>query len=459
MADRKDHITNSKDYQRYLDDQMTPKERHDFEKHLLDDDFESEALEGFSQFTSGGKLDADINRIKNKLRSRTKDRDAFVYWRIAAAILLLGTFSFIIYFIIDFDSAHEVAQNKKASPKEETEFLKEPVKVIADSAKELEVPIIAYKQEVQKNERSTDSKQSQEQTKKRISDAPVELESIKVLDSDEALLEEDKMKDLAAPFELPDVAYDQEREVAESVSAEQVIEEIRPQAEILTSAPAAAKKMESSTARREKAARSAKTKTVTGKISSAEDDEGIPGVNVIVKGSSAGTVTDIEGDYSIDVPTDSDVTLVIASVGYMTEEVEIVNHDEIDVTIDPDVTALSEIVVVGSGASGNSDGSEYSYTPPTPVGGNGEFKNFVEKNIHYPNSGLAEQIKGTVKLKFAVENDGQISKMEVLRSLGADFDKEAIRLVNEGPKWEPARKNDSFVVREVKVKIRFRPPD
>ena len=49
--------------------------------------------------------------------------------------------------------------------------------------------------------------------------------------------------------------------------------------------------------------------------------------------------------------------------------------------------------------------------------------------------------------------------MEVVKSLGEDFDKEAMRLVNEGPDWEPAMENDSVVEKEVTVKIRFRPPE
>jgi TonB family protein len=94
-----------------------------------------------------------------------------------------------------------------------------------------------------------------------------------------------------------------------------------------------------------------------------------------------------------------------------------------------------------------------------PVGGNSTFREFVKNNLRYPASGLEDEIKGMVKLKFTVGSNGQISNMEVLKSLGEDFDREAIRLVNEGPKWEPAKENGRVVERDVKVKIRFRPPE
>jgi len=88
--------------------------------------------------------------------------------------------------------------------------------------------------------------------------------------------------------------------------------------------------------------------TVTGKVLSYEDNSGLPGVNVIVQGTTVGTVTDIEGDYSLEVPDENSV-LVFSSVGFVTEAISVGTKTIIDVTLNPDVTALSEIVVVGYG--------------------------------------------------------------------------------------------------------------
>jgi len=88
--------------------------------------------------------------------------------------------------------------------------------------------------------------------------------------------------------------------------------------------------------------------TVTGTVLSGEDNSGLPGVNIVVKGSSVGTVTDIEGRYTLDVPGESSV-LVFSSVGFVTEEVAVGTKTVIDLTLNPDITALSEIVVVGYG--------------------------------------------------------------------------------------------------------------
>lgn len=90
-------------------------------------------------------------------------------------------------------------------------------------------------------------------------------------------------------------------------------------------------------------------RNITGKITSDEDPEGLPGVNVLLKGSATGTVTDVEGKYSLDVTDDENAILVFSSVGYMSEEILIGNKSIIDLNLAPDITSLSEIVVIGYG--------------------------------------------------------------------------------------------------------------
>ena len=93
---------------------------------------------------------------------------------------------------------------------------------------------------------------------------------------------------------------------------------------------------------------SAQNNTITGKVTSSDSDEGLPGVNVIVKGTSMGTVTDIEGAYSLEVPGTESI-LVFSSVGYVQEEVVVGNNTIVDLVLTEDVTSLEEIVVVGYG--------------------------------------------------------------------------------------------------------------
>lgn len=92
----------------------------------------------------------------------------------------------------------------------------------------------------------------------------------------------------------------------------------------------------------------AQERTVTGKVTSAEDGSALPGVNVVVKGTTNGTVTDAAGNYKLSVPADGG-TLVFSFIGLTTSEVSVGSRQTIDVQMAADVTQLSEIVVIGYG--------------------------------------------------------------------------------------------------------------
>ncbi len=87
---------------------------------------------------------------------------------------------------------------------------------------------------------------------------------------------------------------------------------------------------------------------VNGTVTSSTDGEGLPGVNVLVKGTATGTITDIDGRYHISVPEEDD-TLVFSSIGYITQEVAVNGRTEINATMAEDVQSLEEVVVIGYG--------------------------------------------------------------------------------------------------------------
>lgn len=90
----------------------------------------------------------------------------------------------------------------------------------------------------------------------------------------------------------------------------------------------------------------AQQRTVSGKVV-LEDGNSIPGVNILVKGTNTGTVTDLDGNYSISVG-ENDV-LIFSFIGLITEEIVVGGRSKIDITMQEDVQSLDEIVVVGYG--------------------------------------------------------------------------------------------------------------
>ncbi|MGK0251627.1 MAG: TonB-dependent SusC/RagA subfamily outer membrane receptor, partial [Gammaproteobacteria bacterium] len=89
-------------------------------------------------------------------------------------------------------------------------------------------------------------------------------------------------------------------------------------------------------------------RTVSGKITSPEDGSGIPGVNVVLKGTTTGTTSDLDGNYRVSVPEEGG-TLVYSFVGLEPQDQEIGARSVIDVAMTSDVKQLTEVVVTALG--------------------------------------------------------------------------------------------------------------
>src|SRR5690554_7527499 len=94
--------------------------------------------------------------------------------------------------------------------------------------------------------------------------------------------------------------------------------------------------------------------TVQGKVTGAEDELPIPGVSVTVKGSSMGTATDLEGNYTIAVP-DANAVLIFSFLGMSTVEETVGGRTEINIAMSAAADQLDEVVVIGYGTAAKRD--------------------------------------------------------------------------------------------------------
>jgi len=94
--------------------------------------------------------------------------------------------------------------------------------------------------------------------------------------------------------------------------------------------------------------------TVTGEVTSATDGMPLPGVNVVVSGTVQGTITDIEGKYSIEVPG-PETELQFSYIGFVKQNIEVGDKTNINVVLEEETTSLDEIVVIGYGVQKKSD--------------------------------------------------------------------------------------------------------
>jgi TonB-dependent starch-binding outer membrane protein SusC len=112
--------------------------------------------------------------------------------------------------------------------------------------------------------------------------------------------------------------------------------------------------------------------TITGTVTDVESKIPLPGVNILIEGSTIGAVTDISGNYSINVP-DTNSILIFSFISYLEEKIVVGNQQKIDISMIPDIHNLEEIVVIGYGSQPKSDitGSVASVNPadvnPGPV--------------------------------------------------------------------------------------------
>jgi TonB-linked SusC/RagA family outer membrane protein len=105
----------------------------------------------------------------------------------------------------------------------------------------------------------------------------------------------------------------------------------------------------------------AQERSISGKVTSAEDGSPLPGVNVVVKGTTIGTVTDTQGGYRINVST-SDATLVFSFIGLTSQEVQVGDRTVVDLQMSQDVQQLSEVIVTAQGVQREQKALGYATT-------------------------------------------------------------------------------------------------
>lgn len=140
------------------------------------------------------------------------------------------------------------------------------------------------------------------------------------------------------------------------------------------------------------------SRTITGRVTDGGDGSPLPGVNVLLKGTVTGAVTDVDGRYQLTVPTTGG-KLVISFIGYITQEIEIGTRSIIDVQLIQDVQSLTEVVVTGYGIQGRvpgvtrkskkADGVRGYYAPAyqqSPDYNTEEYEGIEENIFHDPST-------------------------------------------------------------------------
>ncbi|HMG93924.1 MAG TPA: TonB family protein [Chryseolinea sp.] len=451
MADLNDDI------KKYLSGELTPAEMHALEKKALDDPFLEDALEGATQLESNA-YESDLRNLDTALTERVSRKSGKVIplwvWpaRIAAGLILVALSTFVIVKLTGNKTEHDLALKEEAPipPKDignevaasdsagiNADVATEP---IADAAH----PHRPAPSEAKRNSETDESKPTGgaagPTTATANADENLQAEKAKaneLAQATEVVAEEQPVQNAPA---------DAEKELAFKKESEGINNDDRDQKQgVAAVAP-------------ESRAKSAVaiSKVIRGRVESV-DGVALPGVNVMIKNTNIGTVTDGSGNYRLSV-AENDPNLVFTFIGFTSTEVDAGEKTQVNVQMDEDVSQLSEVVVVGYGAENKSDEAPETLEFANPSGGRRAFKQYLEKNIQYPEQALAENIEGKVTIQFTVETSGQISDFKVLKGIGHGCEEEVIRLVKQGPKWNPTKRNTESLRDKVKVRMRFTLP-
>lgn len=472
MSEDKNH---SEALKRYLKGQMSPSEAHAFEREALDDPFLSDAIEGYEQ--SGTEAFDDLQSLKVKLAPQTKKKFAWV--RIAASVALLLTATFVIYYLQDSVAPEKELAMEEAPTEENAELVPDTIKI--DSEEEIESDFGDDNQDqfaLQENElEEVEGSDSKELAVAEPTTSEIEI------DDEDIALDEDLASGLVAEttpiqsvnrkevdltmadpggepaIEQTDMTEMLQGQVAgvqvEFDSSEDFAATMRSKSVIAVDASYFQKKADSAVDQNPIKIRGTASipnrsgPTLRGQVTD-DTGEGLPGVNVLIKGTTTGTQTDINGYYSLEKT--EGMVLVFSYVGFESNEVEVGARTIIDITMGG-ATELQEVVTVGYGAS---QGSSTSFESAKPRGGNKALKDFIKNNLRYPDAARENEIEGTVVLQLTIDIDSSISNIDIKKSLGYGCDEEAIRLVEEGPTWSAARKDGNRVEDKVKIKVKFK---
>ncbi|AMQ57697.1 energy transducer TonB [Algoriphagus sanaruensis] len=140
------------------------------------------------------------------------------------------------------------------------------------------------------------------------------------------------------------------------------------------------------------------------------------------------------------------------------DEVEI--EEKIEVNFDVDVketTVIKEVVIAEAPVEEKADEIfDVVETQPTPPGGMSGWNEYLSKNLKYPTQARRMGIEGTVIVVFVINTDGSIQDVEVLRGIGGGCDEEAVKVVQNAPKWEPGKQRGRPVRTRMRLPIRFK---
>lgn len=503
------------DFFDYTEGKMSDKERNAFERKLQKDPFEADAAEGLAGVTRKEAMN-DLGNVASRIRRRKQKRRRITWYSAAAAVAAMAIVA-TIFFNTDqtgnkeFSRSPELRESPvRQSPVEERTEGEEPKAAkkayapVKDKSDQSEKPVSSPDQEseesslaYQANEYESSPDLAEEKSGSNVmvgegattandlkkeprKDEIPEISEILAIEEDALELEEFEIASEADEVREFDMVLMDEEEYADPVQPvlrEQKGEINLPENRIEPTEMAHKRSRlpepASGNVTTGEAAGVSIPETggpqVAGIIRSAEDLQPLPGVSVFLKGTDEGTVTDIAGYFSLPTSKEYGTTVIASFVGMETEEFSLDTTQNLEIAMVPDNMSLDEVVVIRSDEDTLHDqyGAELKditpgeltipvYQSATPVDGIAAYKDYIDSALVYPHANLPYE-KEVVVLKFYIGRYGRPHTFSIIRSPSESYSEEAIRVIKDGPDWEPASRDGEYVDDPVRLRVVFRP--
>lgn len=202
----------------------------------------------------------------------------------------------------------------------------------------------------------------------------------------------------------------------------------------------------------------------TVKISAVVVDDVAPivGAAVVIKNTTSGTITDMDGEFSLEVPADA--TLRFSMPGFQPKEIavkDVKDGMKIRLEIDPDGMKADGVQIQPGAGKADDDVVEgqiftvVEEQPSFPGGVSALFK-YLAAEVKYPVIAQENGIQGRVVTSFVVDKEGNIKQVKVERGVDPALDAEALRVVKAMPKWIPGKQKGKAVAVRYILPVQFR---
>jgi len=421
------------------------REEQQLNRQAESDDFLAEALDGYAAMPEGAHAER-VQQLKRRVweKARKKKRVPAYWLRVAAAVLLIGFASGVFWYLNQPASG---PLTEKRSPVEEEQkdaelaTVEEKKSEAADERAETSTsqqPTAADVPEAQPSEAATSQGNTKELAPKPsnpvapLPQAPAAPQVEEVQEDNEVAIVEENVP--AFNDAMGQLADEEPSEALPPAPKKKRSEDLARQ-NMEAPPPPVAYHLDSQRPGKEEGEQSGAF-ILKGRVLEQSTGQPLIGANVLIVGTDQGTVTDTDGDFSLEVPGDS-AQIMVNSVGFQSLELFVERGDSVEIRLPNSALALEEVVVTSKSTSRKSNAK--AQQPPQPEDGLRKFKKYLRQNLKYPVAAQQASIKGEVVLSFAVDNDNRPVDIRVEKSLGYGCDEEAIRLLRVGPGWESGK--------------------